>query len=90
MLIFANNSGAVTFTDFYEKREITERELRRKQRKSREKTREKQGNVAHLLADYQPPNQTNKTPIKKGKQRNNKERTMLRYAKVLNLTKLNI
>jgi hypothetical protein len=69
MLIFANNSGAVTFTDFYEKREITERELRREQRKSREKTREKQGNAAHLLADYQTAGQScNKLKPKKKKQ----------------------
>ncbi len=36
----------------------------KEQRKNRERTEKEQRRAVHLLADYQPPNQTNRTPKK--------------------------
>jgi hypothetical protein len=44
---------------------ITREKPDAKQRKNTDKTKKEQRNAAHLLAGYQPPNETNKTPKKR-------------------------
>ncbi len=65
----AKISGAENEKEPRERRNGDARQSREKaeteQRKNKERTRKEQGNAAHLLADYQPLNQTNKTPKKR-------------------------
>ncbi len=60
-------SGKCPLLSAKNERQMRERrngDARQKQRKSRDRTKKEQRNAAHLLADYQPPKRTKKTPEK--------------------------